>query len=166
MRELLPWRDLAIETSWPPSVAAIEIRKRISEPRALANGDEPFLGGPLGEHEFRFRLHRSQEFPLTVHARVEEGPRGGACVRVRMRLPDVAAIAFLAWATIATLFALEALIRGQILGLLAPVLIVAVIRVVTLPFVFAAREAERILREVFAAAPALPDAPNTGEPYR
>lgn len=24
MRELLPWRDLAIETSWPPSVAAIE----------------------------------------------------------------------------------------------------------------------------------------------
>jgi hypothetical protein len=166
MRELLPWRDLAIETSWPPSVAAIELQKRIEPPRWLGGGESPFEGQPIAEREFRFRRRWSNKLPLMIYALVEEGPRGGACVRVQMRLAGLSGVFFLVWTTMAALLGFAALIRGQLVGLFSPILIVGVGSAINVPFAIEAREAERTLREIFVAAPALPPAPKTGEPYR
>jgi hypothetical protein len=43
---LLPRHDFVIETSWPPNVAAIEIRKRIAAPRTVTQAPAAlsFLG--------------------------------------------------------------------------------------------------------------------------
>jgi hypothetical protein len=44
LRELLPWRDFAIETSWSPDAAAGDLGQQIEKPRLLFfQGNAPFV---------------------------------------------------------------------------------------------------------------------------
>ena len=171
LRDWLPWRDFAIETSWPPSVAAIEIRKRIASPRLFARTGEPFVGESTTEMEFRFSRgisYRNSFLPV-IHAAVEPSYRDGARVRVRMRLHGAVAVFMAIWLTGATfglLFGLESLVRGQAAGWIGIVMPLFGVGLVTGGFSFEARKAEDLLRGIFAAAPGFPPPPDTGEPYR
>jgi hypothetical protein len=170
LRDLLPWRDLVIETSWPPNVAVIEIRKRTIKPRGfglfnfLGDDEEPFVGGALSDTEFRFwrRISYRNSFLPIIHAVVEPSHSGGASVRIRMRL-HVFVIGFLLiWMTGATfgcVFGLVALAHGEPAGLIALAFPVFGVALVTIPFAIEARNAEVLLREIFAPALALPAAP-------
>ncbi len=56
-RDLLPWRDFTIETSWSPEVAALELGRRVGArsffARAHGSGDEPFVGEERDGKTFR-----------------------------------------------------------------------------------------------------------------
>jgi hypothetical protein len=167
LRDWLPWRDFAIETSWPPSVAAIEIRKRIASPRLFAETEEPFVGKSISEVEFCFSReasHRNPYLPV-IDAEVEPSYRDGARVRVRMRLHIVMG-AWLAPAALGLLFGIGSLVRGQSAGWIGIVMPVFIVGLVTGIFSSEARKAEDLLRAIFATAPGVPPPPDTGEPYR
>jgi hypothetical protein len=171
MRDLLPWRDFVIETSWPPTVAAIEIKKRIAAPRIFGGGDEPFVGKSLAEAEFRFSRaisYRNSFLPV-IQAAVEPSHRDGARLRVRMRL-SVPVMAFMGvWMTGATFGALVGLVsaaRGGPPALIVLALPLFGVGLVAVPFSLEARKAEAMLRAIFAAAPGLSPPPGMGGPYR
>ena len=170
-RNLLPWRDFVIETSWPPNVAATEIKKRIGKPRLFGRSDETFVGKSTSEGEFRFSraIRYKNSFLPIIHAAVEPSYRDGARVRVRMRLHGLV-LAFMAiWMTAAAsgaLVGLVSLARGRPVGLVGVVFTVSVASFVAVTFSREADVAEALLRRIFAAAPALPSAPDTGAPYR
>jgi len=68
VRDLLPWRELTIETSWSPDVAAAELADRIGKPRFFGGGDTLFVGDRLNEREFRFSRrisYRNSFLPVT-----------------------------------------------------------------------------------------------------
>jgi hypothetical protein len=170
-RELLPWRDFTIETSWPPSVAAIELQKLIGERRFFGGGDMPFAGTRDGS-VFRFSrriAYRNSFLPMIV-AVVEPSHHDGARVRVQMRLHVFVMLFMGIWMTGATLVSVmvgfATLSRGQPAGLLALAFPLAGAGMTTIPFAFEARTAEHLLREIYARAPALPAPPETGVAYR
>jgi hypothetical protein len=173
LRDFLPWRDLVIETSWPPNAAALEIRKRIGQRRFFGGGDTPFVGKAIGEREFRFQRtisYRNSFLPM-VHAVVEPSRDGGARVRIRMRLHLFVMAFMMVWMTGATLgggaVGLVSLAHGQLRGgLIALAFPTFGVALVTIPFAMEARIAERLLRELFAVAPGLPPRPETAVSYR
>jgi hypothetical protein len=162
-----PRREFVIETSWPPNVAAIEIRKRIASPYLPARGDEPFIGRSISENEFRFSRGSSRQSPSPiVYVAVEPSLRDGSRVRVRIELHDgVTAITGL-WVTIGVLFGMIHLAHGQPAGLIAVALSALGARLVVVWFSRQARETEALVRAIFAAAPGLPPPTDSGEPYR
>jgi hypothetical protein len=171
LRDWLPWRDFAIETSWPPSVAAIEIRKRIASPRLFAQTDGPFVGESMTEMEFRFSRgisYRNSFLPV-IRVAVEPSYRDGARVRVRMRLHGAVAVFTALWLAAATsglFFGFASLVGGEAPGLTMIVMPVFGVGLLTGAFSFEARKAEDLLRGIFAAAPGFLPSPDTGEPYR
>jgi hypothetical protein len=169
-RDLLPWRDFAIETSWPPTLAAIEIKKRIAAPHFFGHCDKPFVGKAFTETAFRFSRaisYRNAFLPV-IQATIEPSHGNAARVRVRMRL-SVPAMAFMAiWMTGATFGALVGLVSaagGSAAAMLALALPFFGAGLATMPFSLEADEAEAMLRAIFAPAPALPPW-SAGEPYR
>jgi hypothetical protein len=161
-----PRREFVIETSWPPNVAAIEIRKRIASPYRPARGDEPFIGRSISEDEFRFSRGSSRESPSPiVYVTVEPSLRDGSRVRVRIERDFVTAITGL-WVTIGVLFGMIPLAHGQPAGLIAVALSALGARLVVVWFSRQARETEAQVRAIFAAAPGLPPPTDSGEPYR
>jgi hypothetical protein len=167
LRALLPWRRFAIETSWPPSVAAIEIRKRLADSR-WNSSDLPFVGQAVSETVFRFSRaisYRNSFLPV-IEARVEPSHRGGARIRVRMGLNGFV-IAFMAlWLLSATFGAIVALAGGRPGALSVVGFPLFGVTLVTLPFALEARKSEAAVRSIFAAAPAGPPSFDSGEPYR
>ena len=167
---LLPWRGFVVETSWPPSVAVIEIRKQVGTNRGLLGGGgdneySPFVGT---EDHGRFRISRRVGNQRSVRPRlevaVEPSHHEGARIVGRL-LPDPLILA----ATLGTCLLVGGMITAfgglgveLLVGLPFAVLVAAalVVRVIE------ARACERLLREVFARAPALPAPPETDEAYR
>jgi len=172
LRDLLPWRELIIDTSWSPSVAAIELRKSIQGPPPLSGGDDALFSGRVegGRFHFSRRVAYKNSFLPVIQAVVEPSHHDGARVRIRMRLHAFVLVFVLAWTAIAAVFgvavAISVVSRGRamgLVGLLAPLFGVAI---GSIPFALEARNAERLLRDVFARAPALPEAQKTGGAYR
>jgi hypothetical protein len=172
LRDWLPWRDFAIETSWPPNVAAIEIRKHIASPRLFAQTDEPFVGESMTEKEFRFSrgIRYPNAFLPVIRAAVEPSYRDGARVRVRIRLHDGVVVFMAFWLAVAPsgllLGGLASLVGGLAAGSIVIVLPVFGVGLLARAFSVEARKAEDLLRAIFAAAPGFPPPPDTGEPYR
>jgi hypothetical protein len=168
--DLFPRRDFVIETCWPPTVTAIEIRKRIAPPRGPSPCDEPFVGRALSKTEFRFsRANSEQNLLPVIEATVAPTHREGARVNVRMRLPDALRGLVALTMVIAALSPVTAVVSGGRAGLsmLAPCLLaIGVCGMQHAAFKREARRTEAILRGIFAAAPALPPPHDTGEPYR
>jgi hypothetical protein len=169
-RDLFPRHDFVIETSWPPSVAAIEIRKRIASPRAGEQGDEPFFGRSLSETEFRFsRAPSGKNLLPVIDATITPSRRGGARVDVRLRLQDTALVLTVTSMTVATLGPIAAVVTGgwgSLPALGVSALVVLGARWHHAAFSREALRTETTLRAIFAAAPGLPPPHETGEPYR
>ena len=167
--DLIPWRHFTIETSWSPEVADIELRKRIDG--LLGTGDEVFRGRSTrnGQYKFQRVISYRNSFLPVITATVEPSHHNGARVRIRMRLHALVAIFMQLWMTGAmagAIVGILALGSGQPAGLIALALPVFGAGLTTIPFALEARAAERLLREVYAAAPALPAPPETGAAYR
>ena len=112
---LLPWRSFTIETSWAPEVAAAELAKEIAGPMLPGGGYAPFVGRGTSPYDFEFsrRIEYRNSFLPVVRTTVEASHRGGALVRVTMRMnPFVIAFTSL-WMSGATLGGL-----GGLIGLL------------------------------------------------
>ena len=172
LRDLLPWRDFVIETSWSPSVAAIEIKKSIDGPPPLSGGSDALFIGREDDGRFRFsrRISYRNSFLPMIVAVVEPSHHDGARVRVRMRLHLFVMVFVSVWIGGASLAAFMVafifISHGYPVGLLAAVLPLLGAAMVSIPFALEAPRAERLLRDVFARAPALPAPPETGEAYR
>jgi hypothetical protein len=169
----LPWRRFVVETSWPPTVAAIEIGKRIAPPRIFGRDREkPFVGKSLGEGVFRFSQATSYKNALlpVVEVVVEPSHRDGARVRVAMRLNDFVAVFVAVWTIAAIVGALAclgyALWHWDAVGLLGFAVPLIGAWVVVFPFSLDAREAESQIRQIFAPAPGSPPPFDSAEPYR
>jgi hypothetical protein len=171
LRAAVPWRSFTIDTCWSPEVAAIEIRKVIDAPTLFGGGGGlPFVGKACGEKEFEFRRrigYRNSFLPV-IHAVVEPSHHGGARVRVNMRMHAFVIAFMVVWVTFASVVpgaaGVVALLHGQASGqLLVPLFGVAMVCVGFPP---EARKAEAMLRALYAAAPALPPPPETGQAYR
>ncbi len=165
-RDLLPWRDFVIETSWSPVVAATEMKNRIGPRRLYGGGSAPFAGESLNDAAFRFRraiAYRNSFLPH-IHVAVEPAGDRGALVHVRMQLhPAVLALTVI-WLVGMTIGAIAQVTlawhrHAGPLGLAMPAIGIVVIVV---SFGLEARKAEAMLREIYAPAPAL----KTNEPYR
>jgi hypothetical protein len=170
--ELLPWRSFTIETSWSPEVAAAELAKEVSGPMLRGGGYAPFEGRAASPYDFEFsrRIEYRNSFLPVVRTAVEASHRGGARVRVTMRMnPFVFAFTAL-WMSGATvvggLGGLSALLEGHPAGLIGLAFPLFGAALCGLGFGVEARKAEAALRAVYAAAPGLPPPPDTGEAYR
>jgi hypothetical protein len=160
-------RDFVIETRWPPTVAAIEIQKRMAAPATPRQGDEPFLGGSLSKTEFRFSRASSGRNNLlpVIDAAVLDSDRNGARVEVRVRLNGTLLVMIGFTIAVAMVGAVAAGVSG-LWWLAACPLLIAGCKAYHAAFKREARQAEAILREIFARAPALPPPYDTEEPYR
>ena len=165
-RDLLPWRDFVIETSWSAGVAATEMKNRLGPQRLYGGSSAPFVGESLGDAEFRFRRAISYRNSFLPNIRVSVEPAGdrGARVHARMQLhPAVLALTAI-WLVVMTIAAIAHLFapwhrQAGPMGLALPAIGLVV---VVLSFGLEARKAEAMLRAIYAPAPAL----KTNEPYR
>jgi hypothetical protein len=160
-RDLLPWRSFVFETSWSPSTAVVEIKKRVGPRRWWPQrSDSPFVGASTGEYTFKFRRkisYRNPSLPV-VCVVVQPAAHGGARVEVKMRL-HFAVVPFLSvWMTGACLLGLgglfAAVFRGKPEALVALLMPLFGAGFISFPFELEAREAEKLIREIFVAAPA------------
>ncbi|HEY1691673.1 MAG TPA: hypothetical protein VGG39_05910 [Polyangiaceae bacterium] len=172
-RDLLPWRTFVVETSWSPTVAEIELRKKVAPQRAVpgdgGHDDAVFVGS---EGHGRFRLSRragdQSTFPLRFDVVVESSHHQGARVVVRPRTVVLLILslclgAVTVIASIMAVVGLECGLPSAMLVLALPVVLAGLLSFATAR---EARESERLLRGIFARAPALPAPPETDEAYR
>ena len=165
LRKLLPWRTFIIGTRWPPDVAAAKLRKSIGKDAWLFAplGRAPFVGGASSDVEFVFwrRIgYRNPSLPL-IRVVIEPTRHGGTQLRVRMRLHLAPAAFFVLWngaAVLAGLAGLLAALTGHPRGLLVLPFPLLGAAFVAFPFWLEAREAEHLLRAIYADAPEPPDA--------
>jgi hypothetical protein len=163
-RDFLPWRNFAIETSWSPEVAALELQKRIGA-RGLGGarepGGAPFAGEALGDMSFRFTrviAYRNSFLPvIRATVRPSSAPGAHARIHVTMRLHQFVMAFGFVWMSGALLGGLSAGLvavrSGNLGGLVALGFPLFGAVLFTVPFAIEARIAERLLREVYAAAP-------------
>jgi len=157
LRDWLPWRNLVIQTSLPPNMAAAELDKYIGERRFFGGGDLPLVGRGLGERRFRFSPRGSyRRAPLPViTAAVTAADPGGSDVHIRMR-PTVASVLFLAvWMLIAIFVAPLSRASSAQRGAPVPLFVLLVVAPVagSVSVAFEMQRAERLLRTIFAEAP-------------
>jgi hypothetical protein len=158
-RDLLPWRELTIETRWSPDVAAAELAERIGKRTFFGGGDTLFVGDRLNEREFRFsrRIAYRNSFVPVIRAVVEASDHGGSRIRIRMKLHALVMPFMAFWMTGATCGGLPAgiasLWQRNVWGLIGLALPVFGAALVTVPFAIEAQSAERLLRDLFASAP-------------
>lgn len=171
LRDLLPWRDFVVDTRWPPEVAVAEIQKRVGQPQLFGWGETaPFVGHRAG-NAFRLNLKKSAlqkgRGPAVIDAVVEPSHHNGARIRVKMRLTS--SLSFVLLASIVFLVLCVSGARAEMKGVNAVFLSFGLLfysTLVAIMFVFQANKAERLLREIFARAPALPAPVETGLAYR
>lgn len=173
--DLLPWRDFVIETSWPCEVAALELRKAIDEPQLFSGeATATFVGRAESATRFKFtrRVPYRSTWRLVVLAVVEPSRRDGARIRVRMRMHLFvvafatawrAAVTYRAASTVAGAVFSGRMAAADVLPLALPFFGVAITCV---PFALEASKIETLLRGIYAAAPAAPPPPDTGDAYR
>jgi hypothetical protein len=158
-RELLPWRSVTIDTSWPPEAAFVELKKFV-DPRwpIDGRGEAPTTGVTMARGVW------------SVWVGFEPARRGGTQVQATMRLRPAIAMVAMLWATGAVPWTVIAL--GKVLNEgrleLAPFLVGLVLANVLAMFWFVhdARFAEGELRAVYRLAPALPEPPESDRPFR
>lgn len=165
LRDLLPWRVFAIDTSWSPEVTAIELGKRVGERRLFGAAETPFTGSLAG-HRFQIaRTIRYRNSFLPVIEGTIDPAEHGARLRVRMRLNWFVA-AFMAFWIAGTALASLAVVTsasardGAWVVLLMPVCGIAMC---CGGFAFEAYRARIILEALF---PRPPQAPVSVGPYR
>ncbi len=158
-RELLPWRELVIDTSWSPEEAHAALDGMCTTSARLGPlPGAPFAGeakGP-GAFELRGNPRLPSLIPVVLRVDVTPGRSRGARVRVVVRLHRFQAVLLLVGVTVMVA-------AWQLVG---AALAVVAVGILTMTFRVQARVVERILREAFAAAPGLPEAPETGVPFR
>lgn len=150
-------------------MAALELKKVIDKPTFFGgSGDKPFVGRAESETEFRFRRRTAyRSLPPMIRVFVEPLRHGGTCLHVHMRLHLFAAVFMACCMTVATIGAVRLLCEGQPRGLIGLTLFAVLGAGLTgVPFALEAREAEKLLRTVYAAAPAPPEPPEIEQPYR
>jgi hypothetical protein len=167
-RELLPWRAFSIDTSWPPEVTAVELRKRVGERRLFGSADTPFTGSLEG-HRFQIaRTIRYRNSFLPVIEGTIEPAEHGARIRVRMRLNWFVAV-FIAFWIAGTLVASVAVVAsapaqaGAWVVVLMPIVGIAMC---SGGFAFEAYRARIILEALFPRPPRPPRPPVSVGPYR
>jgi hypothetical protein len=159
MRDLLPRRDLVVETSWPPDVAANELATRIGKGRFFGGGHTLFVGDRLNEREFRFsrRISYRNSFLPVIRVVIEDSDHGGSRVRVRMRLHAFVLAAMALYMTVATFIGLPLgfvlLSRRDTSAVIPLAMPVFGATLTTVSFAVEAQKAERLLRDIFAGAP-------------
>ncbi|MEO8796994.1 MAG: hypothetical protein ABI551_03840 [Polyangiaceae bacterium] len=172
LAELIPWRSFTIETTWPSDVAVVEIQKRLRAPTLFGDGGQPFVGGKRTARELKFALQTSFNNPArpTVLVTVDEAHRGGSRIHVRMRLAALVGLFLTTWMALSTIMALALSVMafrdGTWLALVAWALPILGAALFVGMFASGARTSERLIREIFSRAPALHEAPATGEAYR
>jgi hypothetical protein len=165
LRELLPWREFVIETSWPPSIAAVEIEKVFGESWCLDSPKAPIASvdrvpANLDPAPFSEKL-LYQGTALVIRAVVDGAPHGGSSVHVRMSTRSGILVRR---AVISAGLCLLGVVVGIPVGLVlvaVPLLAAWLLMATAFPFVLPSREVERFLRSLFVGAP-----PGTGEGYR
>jgi hypothetical protein len=177
LQDLVPWRELTIDTTWPPEVVAIEIRKRLAPrvPRPLyafgfgvPSPDHPFVGKGEGAHFVFSRAigYRNSFLPVIILsvAAHDEGSR----LNLRMRLNAVVMAFMGVWMTGATIGSLSIAVAGLydgnpagLVGLLFPLFGGGLM---SGGFAYEARRAEALLRDIFPTPP--PPPPEPVGPYR
>jgi hypothetical protein len=175
-RDFLPWREFTIETSWSPDVAAVELKKHIAKRgffgRARDGGNAAFVGDISEGTSFRFAraIRYNNSFLPVIVATIQSSDANGARIRVRMRLHRWVAAFMCVWMAGAVLGSVAccvaALAHGKLAGLLAPALPLFGTALVIVPFAIEARIAERLLREIYPAAPGRAIPPNAGASVR
>ncbi|HEX3770348.1 MAG TPA: hypothetical protein VHV30_05770 [Polyangiaceae bacterium] len=165
------WHGFVIDTAWSPAVVATEINKRVAGPNAPV-GDAQFTGRRTGERSFLISSGswRNNVMP-TIDVRVEALGERGARVVVRMR----PTFHLFAWTFAALLVVATSVIRAY-RSVPWPIGDVYFFVLTTTPlisatanhryFVRQSRRDEAALRDILAAAPWLPDVPESGLPYR
>lgn len=174
LRSLTPRRDFVIETSWPPDVAWAELQRWVDPPAVGGEkiltflgtrdpaGTAPFIGQVTGPTQLTFSRRtptRNLTLPI-VRVGVEPSHHGGARVVVAMRPSRIALLVAGVWISGAVLIAAGMLTSslpdtvGNWLIVMAIPLFAAAISY--LPSSTEGLKAERLLREVFAPAPAYP----------
>jgi hypothetical protein len=181
LRDLVPWRDFVIETSWSPEVSIVELAKRVDAPRlpffGIDHPERPFQGKSVSPTALEFRRtvdwKVESAIPATIRASVTPALGSGACVRVRIRPRAAGGVALALvglFAVASFVLAVFALIAGEVRGALVALGgSVVVVASALLRFALESDRSERILRGIFERAPALPppDPPyESGEPYR
>ena len=134
-------------------------------------GYAPFVGRGTSPYDFEFsrRIDYRNSFLPVVRTTVEASHRGGALVRVTMRMnPFVIAFTslWMSGATLGGLGGLIGLLNGHPAGLLGLAFPLFGAALFGIGFGVEAHKAEALLRAVYAAAPGLPPTPETGEAYR
>jgi hypothetical protein len=175
LQDLVPWRELTIETKWSPEVVAMEIRKRLAArgPRPLFGfgfgvpaPEQPFVGRGDGTHfVFSRAIGYRNSFLPVIAVSIDPSGDEGARLGVRMRL-NALVIAFmgvwLAGATIGSVcIAAAGLYDGNpaaLVGLLFPLFGAGLM---SGGFAYEARRAEALLRDIFP-----PPSPDPAGPYR
>jgi len=160
LHDLLPGRTFVVETDWSPGVAFIELKKHVAPRGWFGGGDSTFVGAPTEGPEFTFsrRIRYHSPFLPVIDAVVEPSPERGAKIRVSMRL-HLTVLAFMTvWMTGACAASLAgiaaALFYGRPAGLIALLVPLVGGWFASSSFALEAREAEALIREIFARAPA------------
>lgn len=157
VRDLRPWRHLALPTRLAPEAAAEALARNVGAARGLfgRSSDAPFTGTRVGPFAFAMRrsiAYRNSWLPM-IDLRIEPGPSAGSLVRVKMRLhPFVAAFtAFWMFGALlgGALAAVAGLTRGEpllvLFGLGFPL---AGASLSCGAFAFEARRAEELLEQL------------------
>lgn len=163
LRDLTPWRSIAIETCWSPSVAVVELSKAIEKPTHFGpRGDAPFVGRLEGDRVFVFGRQSAPKgsFLPTLRAVVEPSQQEGAIIRVEMVVNgNLVAVLFV-------LTVAASLGPPGAFGALGFVLSLFIVWLNCRAFEAEARKAEQLLRAIYRTAPALPAPPEPEGPYR
>jgi hypothetical protein len=174
LRELLPWRDFVIETAWTPEVAIAELQKQIDTPeRWQVRGGPTFAGLLLNGNTFRLyrKIRNRNSWLPRIDVVIQPSHHNGARVRIKMRMNTSTMLFMIFWMIFSTVFGFAMIAKSlgakewndALYGMFFPVFGGALM---TLGFVPEANKAERLLREIFANAPAFPAPVETGVAYR
>jgi hypothetical protein len=185
-RELLPWREFTVDTSWSPEVVTAAIDRECANPVQGGRPDAAFVGERTGPGVFDLRRNPRQVALVGVGLHVVVSPARARGARLRVTVG-----AALPWMTLGGLAAALVTVCVMLglrawsaaselsLGALDGVPAICIPALVAILGVFAlvggayvdgfrheARLVESILRSAFAEAPGVPDPPDTGEPFR
>lgn len=174
--ELIPWRRFVIETRWPPDVVATELRKLVDAPGTFfgADSDRPLTGRMLDRGaRFTPTIRGKNSWAPVVRVIVEPSHREGTRLRVTVHFNFFVTAFSAIWIAAFLILMIGGVLTmaDQGLSILPTIAVIALffglfVALICGSFMRYARNSERVLREAFARAPALPEPVDTGTAYR